>query len=71
VRLLGTALVIPTTTEVGSGGRDGKKEDENSGLAKEAIEQVAIRAAWKWKRTGMSTISRASRQTTSASTSSL
>jgi superfamily II DNA or RNA helicase len=49
VRLLGTALVIPTTTEVEPGGSDGKRDDEKAGLSREAIEQVAIRVAWKFE----------------------
>ncbi len=49
VRLLGTALVIPATAEVEPERGDGKKEDEKAGLSKEAIEQIAIRVAWKFE----------------------
>ena len=49
VRLLGTALVIPVTTNVEPGSGVGKKDDEEAGLSKEAIEQVAIRVAWRFE----------------------
>ena len=49
VRLLGTALVIPATAGVEPERGDGKMEDEKAGLSKEAVEQIAIRVAWKFE----------------------